>query len=171
MKTLEDSSEQRVERSKRAAPSLAEAARYRIALHQRLDAELPNWATVSDERLVQWLRSHKIKSARGTWFDAGAVKEFRRAVRRAHPPEGTTPREIADTSVLAEKLRLWLVQIIDDHGRAVSEERRTEIHRQLDWIGLTLCEDRFKEHQNLHRGFDLAFRRWRPEEAEWLFAS
>lgn len=135
--------------------SPAEAVQFRQELVARLGAIAPRWAAMSDLDLSKLLIAERITTATGLRFDSDRVREFRRSLAKA---EAATPYDSDDLAVAAEATRVLLLRAITELREPMTDDRRTEIDRQVKAVGLVLCEDRFAEHTLLHRALEMAER-------------
>ncbi len=135
--------------------SPAEAVRFRQELASRLGAIAPQWSAMSDADLSKLLVAERITTATGLRFDPDRVREFRRSLAKVQAAEFYTND---DPAIAAEAMRVTLLQTIAELREPITDERRTEIDRQVQLIGLTLCEDRFADHSVLHRALAIVER-------------
>jgi hypothetical protein len=135
--------------------SPAEAVRFRKDLVARLGAIAPNWSAMPDADLSRLLIGQGITTATGLRFDPDRAREFRRSLAKV---EAKDPFASDNPAVVAEAMRLVLLEAIAELRGPIPDERRTKIEGQVRLIGLVLCEDRFADHTVLHKALDIAER-------------
>lgn len=110
---------------------------------------------MSDADLSKLLVAERITTATGLRFDPDRVREFRRSLAKVG---ADAPYASYDPAVAAEAMRVVLLQAITELRGPITDERRAEITRQVEVIGLVLCEDRFADHNVLHKALEMAER-------------
>lgn len=113
---------------------------------EQLDAQALEWRSLSDADLSKRLIALGIRTATGLRFQPERVRDFRRSVDRAEAAE--TAAQARRTESVVMRMRTSLARIISELDGSVSVARLVEIDAELEWIGLTLLEDRWRSQQD-----------------------